>query len=162
MKSAFSGGQVDKEEHARLGGRTEIDVAYQYLSYFLDDDVELQRIYDEYESGRMLTAELKKIAIQEIWKYISKFQARRASITEMELHTFMDGSRALRLNPRYNWENKASRSPVQGLIAGKLCTQGEPVSCLFSGFDSRYHDFCQHGSEAATLVCKWGERSEDV
>jgi tryptophanyl-tRNA synthetase len=136
MKSAFSGRQVHKEEHARLGGRTEIDVAYQYLSYFLDDDEELQRIHDEYESGRMLTGELKKIAIQEIWNYVSKFQARRASITKSELRMFMDGSRPLRLNPRYNWENKASRSPFQGLIAGKLCNQGEPVSLLFSGFDS--------------------------
>jgi len=135
MKSAFSGGQVDKEEHARLGGRTEIDVAYQYLSYFLDDDVELQRIHDEYEAGRMLTGELKKIAIQEIWNYVSKFQARRASITDEELCTFMDGSRTLRLNPRYNWENQVPHHPYHGLSIGQVCLRGEQVSALFSGFD---------------------------
>lgn len=97
---------MDIAEHRKLGGRTEIDVAYQYLSYFLDDEEELQRIHDEYESGRMLTGELKKIAIAEIWGYVSKFQQRRAKISDEELNLFMDGSRALRLNPRYNWQDK--------------------------------------------------------
>ena len=130
MKSAFSGGQVDKEEHARLGGRTEIDVAYQYLSYFLDDDVELQRIYDEYESGQMLTGELKKIAIREIWNYVSKFQARRASITDAELRAFMDGSRPLRLNPRYNWENKVIRTLSTADYRPSMCPRRASFRCI--------------------------------
>lgn len=43
-KHGFSGGQETEEEHRRLGGNTEVDVAYQYLSFFLDDDEELERI----------------------------------------------------------------------------------------------------------------------
>lgn len=40
-KHGFSGGQETEEEHRRLGGDTEVDVAYQYLTFFLEDDDEL-------------------------------------------------------------------------------------------------------------------------
>ena len=89
-----------------MGGRTAVDVSYQYLSYFLQDDDELKRIHDAYETGEMLTGELKKIAINEIWGYVSKFQERRSKITDAELKMFMDGTRSLRLSPRYNWNNE--------------------------------------------------------
>lgn len=45
-KHAFSGGQEKKEDHIRLGGNPDVDVSYQYLSFFLEDDAELQTIYD--------------------------------------------------------------------------------------------------------------------
>jgi tryptophanyl-tRNA synthetase len=97
---------VDVEEHRRLGGRTNVDVSYQYLTYFLEDDERLREIREQYESGEMLTGELKKIAITEIWGYIGKFQQRRARITDDVLNAFMDSTRALRLSPRYNWSNE--------------------------------------------------------
>ena len=34
------------EEHRANGGNPDVDVSYQYLSFFLDDDEELKRIYD--------------------------------------------------------------------------------------------------------------------
>ena len=43
-KSAFSGGQDTVEEHRRLGGNTDVDVSYQYLSFFLEDDEKLAHI----------------------------------------------------------------------------------------------------------------------
>ena len=43
-KYAFSGGQDTKEDHRRLGGNTEVDVSYQYLSFLLDDDQRLAQI----------------------------------------------------------------------------------------------------------------------
>ena len=88
-----------------------MDVSYQYLSYFLRDDDELERIHDAYEAGEMLTGELKKITINEIWGYVSKFQERRSKITDEELKMFMDGTRSLQLSPRYNWNNE-----VQSLL----------------------------------------------
>jgi hypothetical protein len=69
----------------------------------MEDDDELQRIHDKYESGEMLTGELKKIAIEKIWAFVNKFQKRRSAITTEELAMFMDGSRPLRLGTRYNW-----------------------------------------------------------
>jgi tryptophanyl-tRNA synthetase len=35
---AFSGGQETMEEHRRLGGNPDVDVAYQYLGFLLEDD----------------------------------------------------------------------------------------------------------------------------
>lgn len=37
-KHAFSGGQVDVETHRKLGANLEIDIAYNYLTFFLEDD----------------------------------------------------------------------------------------------------------------------------
>jgi tryptophanyl-tRNA synthetase len=119
-KHAFSGGQVDIKDHRKYGGRTAVDVSYQYLSYFLDDDDELKRIHDAYESGEMLTGELKKIAINEISDYVNKFQERRAKITDEELRMFMDGNRPLRLNPRYNWTEKVLSSQHMSLNCRKI------------------------------------------
>jgi tryptophanyl-tRNA synthetase len=51
-KHGFSGGKETEEEHRRLGGDTEVDVAYQYLGFFLDDDEELEKI------GKVCWAEL--------------------------------------------------------------------------------------------------------
>jgi tryptophanyl-tRNA synthetase len=43
-KYAFSGGRDTIEEHRKLGGNTEVDVSYQYLSFFLEDDEKLAHI----------------------------------------------------------------------------------------------------------------------
>ena len=45
-KHAFSGGQVDLKEHRRLGANVDIDVSYQYLTFFLEDDEKLYDIRD--------------------------------------------------------------------------------------------------------------------
>ena len=43
-RHGFSGGKETEEEHRRLGGDTDVDVSYQYLTFFLEDDDELERI----------------------------------------------------------------------------------------------------------------------
>ena len=45
-KHGFSGGQETEEEHRRLGGNPDVDVSYQYLTFMLDDDEELAKMYD--------------------------------------------------------------------------------------------------------------------
>lgn len=44
LKYAFSGGRDTKEEHRRLGGDTQLDVSYQYLTFFMSDDQKLAQI----------------------------------------------------------------------------------------------------------------------
>jgi hypothetical protein len=51
----------------------------------------------------MLTGELKKTAIKELWKYVEGFQKRRAQVKDEVLRDFMDGSRKLHLGERYKW-----------------------------------------------------------
>lgn len=89
-KYAFSGGKVSVEEHRQFGGDTSVDVAYQYLRFFLEDDDELERIRVAYEKGEMLTGELKAICIRELQKYVAGFQERRAKVNDDTVKLFME------------------------------------------------------------------------
>ncbi|CAO3690053.1 unnamed protein product [Umbelopsis ramanniana] len=92
---AFSGGGVTVEEHKANGGNPDVDVSYQYLSFFLDDDEELKQIYDSYKSGDMLTGELKKRCIEELQKVVGNFQERKAKVTDEVIDYFMDKNRKI-------------------------------------------------------------------
>ncbi|KAJ6546964.1 hypothetical protein B0H19DRAFT_1163222 [Mycena capillaripes] len=91
----FSGGQETMEEHRRLGGNTEVDVAYQYLTFFLEDDEELERIGVEYRAGRLLTGQLKSKCIELLQKFVGDFQERKAKVTDAEIDAFMDANRKI-------------------------------------------------------------------
>jgi tryptophanyl-tRNA synthetase len=88
-KYAFSGGQDTAEKQRELGGRTKDDVAFQYLTFFMEDDVELERIRVAYEEGSMLTGELKAICIRYLQEYVRGFQERRKGVTEELRREFM-------------------------------------------------------------------------
>jgi tryptophanyl-tRNA synthetase len=88
-KYAFSGGQVTEAERRQLGGDTDKDVSYQYLTFFLEDDEELERIRKAYWSGEMLTGELKAKCIAELQVYVKSFQERRAKVTGEIVDSFM-------------------------------------------------------------------------
>ncbi len=76
-KYAFSGGRDTIEEHRRKGGVPEIDVAYQWLTFFEEDDKKLQHIYDDYKSGKMLSGELKTILIEKLNAFLKEHQTKR-------------------------------------------------------------------------------------
>lgn len=88
-KYAFSGGQDTAELQRKLGGNTKVDVPFQYLTFFLEDDDELERIRIAYEKGEMLTGELKQRCIQELQAYVQAFQERRAKVTDEIREEFM-------------------------------------------------------------------------
>ncbi|OBZ84411.1 Tryptophan--tRNA ligase, cytoplasmic [Choanephora cucurbitarum] len=94
-KHAFSGGGATLEEHKANGGNPDVDVAYQYLSFFLDDDEELQKIYQSYKAGELMTGELKKICIDVLSKFVGDFQERRSKVTEETVRYFMDKDRKI-------------------------------------------------------------------
>lgn len=81
-KYAFSGGQDTAEKQRELGGRADVDVPYQYLTFFLEDDEELERIRSDYEAGRMMTGEIKAICIKHVQEFVANFQERRKAVTE--------------------------------------------------------------------------------
>jgi len=65
IKASFSGGKATVEEHRAKGGNPDVDVAYQYLRYFFEeDDKELDNIREEYVSGKLLTGEIKSICVE--------------------------------------------------------------------------------------------------
>lgn len=43
-KHAFSGGRDTAEEHRKLGGRPEVDVPFQYMSFFVESDDEMAEV----------------------------------------------------------------------------------------------------------------------
>jgi tryptophanyl-tRNA synthetase len=79
-KYAFSGGQVSMEEHRRLGGDPEVDVAYQYLTFFVEDDEALAQIAADYRSGSLLSGEMKKKCIEVMQTIVREFQEVSASL----------------------------------------------------------------------------------
>jgi tryptophanyl-tRNA synthetase len=89
INGAFSGGQETLELHKQLGGRTDVDIPFAYLTFFLEDDDELERIRKAYETGEMQTGELKKIAIQEVQAYVAAFQERKKAVTHEIRAEFM-------------------------------------------------------------------------
>ena len=91
-KYAFSGGQPTVEEHRRKGGNPDIDIAFQMLKYGLEpDDKKLQKIYNDYKSGKLLSGELKKIVIEKLSSFLIENQKRREK-AKKEVKTFLGGN----------------------------------------------------------------------
>lgn len=84
-KYAFSGGKDTLEEHRLKGGNPDIDISFQYLCFFLESDEELEKIRQEYISGKLLSGELKKICIQVITEFMQDFQEKRSKISRKDV-----------------------------------------------------------------------------
>jgi len=88
-KYAFSGGQATVKEHKRKGGNPDIDVSFQYLKMFFEpDDKKLQKIYEDYKSGKMLTSELKEILIKKINDFLKEHQRKR-KLAKKQIYKFI-------------------------------------------------------------------------
>ena len=88
-KYAFSGGRDTLEEHRKLGGSPEKDVSYQYLKFFFEpSDAKLQKIHDDYKSGKLLTSELKEILIEKMNVFLKEHQKKR-KLAEKEIGKFL-------------------------------------------------------------------------
>lgn len=114
-KYAFSGGRVSAKEHREFGGNPDVDVAYQYLTFFLDDDEKLAEYYESYKKGELLSGEMKKLAIDEISQYVVSFQARKAEVDQdllnkfMKPHKLIHGQKERLVAPKSKEEKKAKK-----------------------------------------------------
>ncbi|KAH7130169.1 hypothetical protein B0J11DRAFT_245764 [Dendryphion nanum] len=122
-KHAFSGGQETAELHKEKGGNPDIDVPYQYLTYFEDDDEKLAKFAEDYRKGIMMTGDMKKECINMMTAYTKKFQEARAKVTDEILEEF--------LTPRQlQWNGnpkvpKPAKSVVEEKKDGDVPTLGE-------------------------------------
>ncbi|XP_065340606.1 tryptophan--tRNA ligase, cytoplasmic [Cloeon dipterum] len=89
-KYAFSGGCATVEEHREKGGNCDVDISYQYLTFFLEDDEKLAQIKQDYSSGAMLTGELKKELITLLTALVGEHQKRRAQVTPEVIRQFTE------------------------------------------------------------------------
>ncbi|CUM63333.1 uncharacterized protein PRCAT00000905001 [Priceomyces carsonii] len=88
-KYAFSGGRTSVEEHRKYGGDPDVDVAFQYLSFFSDDDEKLESLAEGYRKGEVLSGEMKKECIEELQKYVTAYQERRQKVDDSVAQAFM-------------------------------------------------------------------------
>jgi len=89
---AFSGGQDTKAKQQELGADLEVDVAYQWLTFFLEDDDELEKIGKDYSTGSgeyWSTGAVKNKLIAVLQKLVAEHQRRRAAITDDDVRKWM-------------------------------------------------------------------------
>jgi len=104
MRYAFSGGQPTVELHRRLGGNPDVDVSFQWLKiYFEQDDVKLKKIEDDYRSGRMLTGELKEYLVEKINEFLEEHRVKREEARKLINLYMYDGELARRMWKEGPW-----------------------------------------------------------
>eukprot|EP00045_Choanoeca_perplexa_P007052 m.61966 g.61966 ORF g.61966 m.61966 type:complete len:620 (+) comp13911_c0_seq2:109-1968(+) len=90
---AFSGAPKTLKELREQGANTDIDVSYQYLTFFLEDDEELERIREAYSTGKMMTADVKTRLVEVLQALVKKHQDARAKVDDAEVEHFMSASK---------------------------------------------------------------------
>jgi len=86
---AFSGGRDSAQEHREFGGNLDVDVPYQYLRVFEFDDEKVERIGQEFHSGRMLSSEIKKELVDVLIPFVGKHQEARNVVTDEVVYEYM-------------------------------------------------------------------------
>jgi tryptophanyl-tRNA synthetase len=77
-KYAFSGGGNTMEEHRKKGGNPDVDISFQYLRmFFEEDDKKLKKIEEDYKAGKLTTGELKEYLIKKINAFLGEHQKKR-------------------------------------------------------------------------------------
>ena len=67
IQSAVTGGRKTMEEHRKLGAEIEKDMVFELLKqHLVESDKELKKIHDDYKSGKMLSGELKHLAVEKM------------------------------------------------------------------------------------------------
>jgi tryptophanyl-tRNA synthetase len=126
INKCFSGGKDTLKQHMEEGADLTIDVPYQWLIIFMEDDDELEKIamnYGPYANNeqndgvRMKTSEVKKIMCDCILNYVANHQERRKRVTSDVLNTFFNPNR------KFNLEKK-EREPIKLLTDEEYEKQG--------------------------------------
>ena len=86
--NAFSGGGADLKEHYFLGGESSVDVSYQWLNFFLEDDAELAKIKEDFECGFMTCSQIKQRLVEVIAPIVYNHQVSRAKVTDEDVELF--------------------------------------------------------------------------
>jgi tryptophanyl-tRNA synthetase len=89
-KHSFSGagGNGTLADHKKFGGIPEVDIAYQYLRYFENDDAILQDLHDRFKAGDILCEEMKGMLADKIIKVVDEVKANRSKVTQEVLDDF--------------------------------------------------------------------------
>lgn len=89
---AFSGGRQTAKEQREKGADLDVDVPYQWLRFFMEDDAELKQIGSEYGTGTgkyWSTGEVKNRLIEELKVLVAEHQERRSKVTDEVVREWM-------------------------------------------------------------------------
>jgi tryptophanyl-tRNA synthetase len=89
---AFSGGQDTKKLQQEFGANLEVDVSYQWLRFFMEDDAELERIGKEYSTGTgeyWSTGAVKAKLVEVLLNVVGEHQKRREKVTDDTVREWM-------------------------------------------------------------------------
>lgn len=106
IKSCFSGGRDTKKEQELYGADLTVDVPYQWLLYFLEDDNELEEIAKLYKSGKMMSGNIKKKLIEIVIKIVLNHQENRKKVTKEILDKFFDS------NKKFDFSRKVEKQDI--------------------------------------------------
>lgn len=70
-------------------GNIEVDVPYKLLTFFLEDDTELERIRVAFSSGQMSSAEIRKIVVDCLQPIVDQHQEKRKLVTDEVIDLYM-------------------------------------------------------------------------
>ncbi|KAL6782262.1 TSW1 [Auxenochlorella protothecoides x Auxenochlorella symbiontica] len=88
-KYAFSGGGATREEHEKNGANLDVDISYQWLRFFMQDDTRLEEIGRDYGAGRLLTGQVKAELVGVLAAMVQRHQAARAAVSDAVVDAFM-------------------------------------------------------------------------
>lgn len=82
---AFSGGQKTVEEHRKLGGNPDVDIACQYLSKFFLDEKETKKLFEDYKKGILLSGEVKNMLSKKLVGLTKEFQKKIKELKDEDI-----------------------------------------------------------------------------
>ena len=126
-KYAFSGGKDTAEEQKKFGANLDIDVSYQYLKFFMEDDANLLEIGEKYKKGEMLTGEIKAILIGIVQAFVMKHQKARAMVTDEVVKHFCSVRKIMPVSAKYKeMKEILEKAKTKAKLEGKQpCPQKE-------------------------------------
>ncbi|MCW1293221.1 MAG: tryptophan--tRNA ligase [Candidatus Parvarchaeota archaeon] len=86
--SAFSGGRDTKEEQIKYGADLSKDVPFQIYRILEEDRDKVEKVKEEYSSGKMLSGEMKEITYRKVIQFLDELKERREKIKD-EIEEYM-------------------------------------------------------------------------
>jgi tryptophanyl-tRNA synthetase len=85
VNKSLSGGRQTVEEHRKLGGVVEQDMAIQYLTNLFYDKEKSNKLTKDYKEGKILSGEVKNLLKEELLHFTKTFQETHLKITNEEV-----------------------------------------------------------------------------
>ncbi len=77
---AFSGGKDTAEEQRKYGANPEVDVAFNIYRLLEKDESKVNKVYQDYKSGKMLSGEMKQLAADKMIDFLHTLRNNREKI----------------------------------------------------------------------------------